>query len=291
MYLSFFGEKMDQAAAGAALRPFKDDKNVSPEELAEYARRQGLNAISRVNGDELLLRRLVAAGVPVLIETWYEPKPNDGMGHYRLITGYDDSRREWIAYDSYDSSGIVRGAPYEGIRLSYSDFDRLWKVFNRTYLLLYDDAHRSAVEGIIGSDLEDDAMWQRALDAASIEAESSPADPFAHFNLGSAQVAVGNYSAAAESYDRARVLGLPWRMLWYQFGPFRAYYEIGRMDEVLALANATLRSTKSLEEAWFWRGLAHNALGDRVAARDAWSRALSLRPNYPDALAAMESLR
>ena len=97
MNLSYFGSRATQADIAAALRPFKDDKNVNPDELAAYVRGQGLAAQARVNGSPEILRQLVSAGVPVLIETWYEPKPNDGMGHYRLLIGFDDAAQEWIA--------------------------------------------------------------------------------------------------------------------------------------------------------------------------------------------------
>ena len=63
---------------------------------------------------------------------------------------------------------------------------------------------------------------------------------------GSTWVATSSRSAAIEeaaaAFDQARQIGLPWRMLWYQFGPFEAYYETGRYDEVIALADATLQT-------------------------------------------------
>ncbi len=295
MYLSYFGIKIDQDKVGAALRPFKDDKNVSPEELASYARRQGLQAAVRVNGDNDTLRQLLIAGVPVLIETWYEPKPNDGMGHYRLIVGFDDAAEAWTAYDSYDSRGIVKGQPYEGIRLPYAETDALWAVFNRVYVVLYDmapDAARSAkVEDIIGADKDDAAMWARSLAAAEAATLAKQSDPFAWFNLGSSLTALDRCAEATDAFDRARRLGLPWRMLWYQFAPFRAYYEVGRYDEVIALADATLRSAKdTIEELYYWKGMAQHAAGDPVSARASWQAALNLNHNYSDARAAYQAV-
>ena len=38
MNLSYFGSRATQAEVAATLRPFKDDKNVNPEELAAYPR-------------------------------------------------------------------------------------------------------------------------------------------------------------------------------------------------------------------------------------------------------------
>ncbi|MEZ4580332.1 MAG: hypothetical protein R3A10_01530 [Caldilineaceae bacterium] len=42
----------------------------------------------------------------MLVETWHEAG-NDGLGHYRLLTGYDDARNVWIAYDTYDNRNPV----------------------------------------------------------------------------------------------------------------------------------------------------------------------------------------
>ena len=249
MNLSYFGSRATQAEIAATLRPFKDDKNVNPDELAAYARTQGFRALVRANGSFDALRQLLSAGAPVLVETWYEPKPNDGMGHYRLLVGFDDAAREWIAYDSYDSHGLVKGQPYAGIRLPYAEVARDWPVFNRTYLLIYDEARAAAVEQVVGGDLDEAAMWARALAAAEAEVAEQPDDPFAWFNLGTDLTALGCSDEAASAYDRSRQLGLPWRMLWYQFGPFRAYYETGRYDEVIALADATLRTAKHVEES------------------------------------------
>jgi tetratricopeptide (TPR) repeat protein len=290
MNLSYFGSRTTQAEVAATLRPFKDDKNVNPEELAAYASAQGFRALARVNGSPEMLRQLLAAGVPVLIEAWYEPKPNDGMGHYRLLVGFDDAAREWIAYDSYDSHGLVKGQPYAGIRLPYDEVARDWPVFNRTYLLIYDEPRATAVAKIVGDDLDDTAMWTRAASDADAAVQQSPDDAFAWFNLGTGLTALDRFDEAAAAYDRSRQLGLPWRMLWYQFGPFRAYYETERYDEVIALADATLRTAKHVEELFYWRGLAQQAKGDLPAARASLERALELNPNYADAQAALAAL-
>lgn len=290
MNLSYFGVQHGQDTVAAVLRPYRDDKNVNPWEMAEYARGQGLRAVARVNGDAARLRALIDAGVPILIETWYEPKPNDGMGHYRLIVGYDDSTAEWVAYDSYDSHGVKKDQPYAGIRLPYDSLDRLWAVFNRAYVVTYDEPRAAAVEAIIGDDMDDAAMWQRSLAAAEAAAQANGQDPFAWFNVGSSLVALGDYQRAAQAFDQARTLKLPWRMLWYQFGPFRAYYEVGRYDELIALADATLAQAKSVEELFFWRGRALQAQGNSEAARAAWQTALEFNPHYAEAAAALAEL-
>jgi tetratricopeptide (TPR) repeat protein len=290
MHLSYYGSTLSQADVGAALRHYEDDKNVGPEEMAVFARRQGLNALVRVNGDADRLRLLLSNNIPILVETWHEPEPNDGMGHYRLLIGYDDATKEWIAYDSYDSRGVDLSQPYAGIRVPYDELDRLWSVFNRTYVLIYTDEFAPAIEGILGEDMDDATMWQRALQHAWAETQTRADDPFAWFNLGSDLVALGQFEQAAMAYDHARQIGLPWRMLWYQFGPFQAYYETARYQELVTLADATIKTTSSIEEIYYWKGMALRAQGDIAGARQAWRRSLELNPNYAEAAAALAGL-
>ena len=137
MLMSFFGSQLDQATAGVALRLSADDKNVSPQELVAFARSQGYAADLYVNGSGELARTLLSNDIPVLIESWYEDEIKGGIGHYRLLTGYDDAQQQWIAYDSLDYSNLIPGDVYAGIRMPYDRGDALWKVFNRTYVLVY----------------------------------------------------------------------------------------------------------------------------------------------------------
>ena len=44
--------------------------------------------------------------------------------------------------------------------------------------------------------------------------------------------------------------GLPPRMLWYQFTPYEAYYNIGNYTNVLALVQTMLTSTPYVEETY-----------------------------------------
>lgn len=297
MNLSYFGSALDQAAIGAALRQSPDDKNVSPDELAAYARAQGMGVVQGVNGSTALLKTLLGNGYPVLVETWLEEEPNDGMGHYRLVTGYDDTQQAWIAYDSYVSSNLVLGggkhegggADYAGIWMPYAETDALWKVFNRAYVLVYPPESEAQIAAILGADWETAAMWQRAREQAQAEINANPVDAFAWFNLGSSELELGDPAAAAIAYDRARAIGLPWRMLWYQFGPFESYHAMGRPQDMIQLADATLANTTSIEEIWYWKGRALAALGDSAAAQSAWTRAVELNPTFAPALDALST--
>ncbi len=281
MNLSYYGSPLTQADIGAVLRRHEDDKNVSPEELVDFARGQGFYGQLRVNGNASLMKLLLSNGVPVIIETWLEEEPNDGMGHYRMLTGYDEAEQYWIGYDSYVDTGLFSSfRTYRGIRMAYGETEELWSVFNHTYLLVYTEAQRPAIESIFGAALDADIMWQEALAAAHQAVQAQPNNAFAWFNLGTDLTALGDYAGAADAYDRARAFGLPWRMLWYQFGPFAAYHAVGRYQDVVALADATLVNTQSIEELHYWRGMGLAGLGSLDAARQAWQQALRLNPDY-----------
>ena len=288
MNLSYYSLPLTQKQTAAVLKPNWDDKNVSPHEMVDYARSQGLNALVRVNGTPERLRQYVDAGIPVLIETWLDH--DGGMGHYRIVVGYDDAARQWIVYDSYISDGLDPKGPYPGIRMGYDELVRLWRVFNGAYVLVYDAARAAAAQQILGDEADDAVMWQRSLERAQAEAAANPADPFAWFNLGSSLTAQGRYADAASAFDQARVIGLPWRMLWYQFEPFHAYYEAGRYDELLALADSVIATAGNIEETYYWRGKALQATGDIDGARQAYQRAAELNSNYAEAQQALAEL-
>jgi tetratricopeptide (TPR) repeat protein len=292
MALYYFGQSGTQAQAAAFLKPDPEDKNVSPHEMETYVRSLGLGANVRVGGDLERLKRLIAAGFPVIVETWFIPEPGDQMGHYRVLVGYDDEARQFIAQDSYNGPNV---------QLDYAAFDELWRVFNRVYIVIYDPSQTEEVAVLLGEDMDDRVMYERALERAEMEASDpsteciayencADAAAFAWFNAGSNLTSLGRHREAAAAYDQARMLGLPWRMLWYQFGPYEAYYAAERFDDVITLATTTLNIVANLEESHFWRGMAYLAKGEADRARGDFHAALKYNPNFAAAQQVLESL-
>lgn len=282
MYLSYFGfTKETQVQIAQVVKPYGDDRNVSPDELAAYAESKGFHALVRVNGNLDRIKQILSNGLPVMIEEGYDPpRAHQGwMGHYLLITGYDE--QGITAQDSYNGPNQ---------HVTWSDLDDHWRDFNRTYLLFYPDAQQEMVQTVIGEDMDDATMYAKAAQRAQDELAQNPNDAFAAFNLGSSLVGLGEYDAAANAFDRSRVLKLPWRMMWYQFGPFEAYYRVGRYDEVIALANATLKPTGDLEESYYYKGLALQELGRTDEARAAFQMALKFNAHYAAAQLALKQL-
>jgi tetratricopeptide (TPR) repeat protein len=133
-------------------------------------------------------------------------------------------------------------------------------------------------------------MWQKALARAQADAAAQPDNAFFWFNLGTSYNALGQYEEAATAFDQARAIGLPWRMLWYQFGPYEAYYQSGRYQDVVLLADVTLKDRPYFEESFYYKGIALAAQGDTNAARDNLEKAATFNPNFAPAVAALEEL-
>jgi tetratricopeptide (TPR) repeat protein len=149
--------------------------------------------------------------------------------------------------------------------------------------------------------VDDRAMYTRAVETAQAEAANPSAEcvayedcadgtAFAWFNVGSSLTALGRHQEAAAAYDQARLLGLPWRMLWYQFGPYESYYAVERYDDVVTLATVTLNVVSNLEESHYWRGMAYLAQEKADKARDDFKAAVKYNPNFAPAVEALESL-
>ena len=96
------------------------------------------------------------------------------------------------------------------------------------------------------------------------------------------------YAEATQAYDRARELGLPQRMLRYQFGPFFAYFHTGRIDDLMTLTEYALQRTPNAEEALLWRGWGLYRQGKTAEAIASFRRALEENPNYLDAQYALD---
>jgi len=293
MALSYWGRGETQHDVAPALKPDPEDKNISPWEMEIYTRGLGLGAIARAGGNLKQLKSLVRAGFPVVVETWYVRDTRDQLGHYRLIVGYDDAVQEFITYDSLHGPDVTIG---------YRELDELWRVFNRIYLVVYAPERWNALAALLGSDVDDAAMYEQALETARAEAAAQPefcvayadcADwvTFSWFSAGSSLTSLGRHVEAAAAYDQARQRGLHYRMLWYQFGPYESYYAVGRYDDVVALAEATLATTSNLEESYYWRGKARLAQGDTVGAQADLQAALHYHENWPPAVIALAEMQ
>jgi hypothetical protein len=299
MALSYWDWQGDQRPIASFTKPNPRDKNVMPYELAAFVEQQtDLRVLPRVAGDLDLLKQLIAAGFPVMIEKGLEVPGVEGwMGHYEVLAGYDDAQEIFNAYDSYEgdfSNGKTLPLPYPTIE-SY------WRHFNYTYLVIYPAEREAEVFAILGPSQDETTNLEIAAQRATIDILATTDRDlfFAWFNRGTNLMRLQDYGGAADAYDQAFQLyaGLdpearPWRVLWYQTGPYFAYYYTGRYWDVINLATQTLdnMSEPVLEESYYWRGLAREALGDVAGAVEDYRTAVQMHPGFEPALAQLNRL-
>ena len=268
MALSYWGWEGTHDDVAHVVKPYQKDKSVMPYEMVAYVQEQtDLDALMRVGGNLELLKRLIANGYPVILEkgpyfrdisyriTW--------MGHYQLLTGYNDDSAVFIAQDSYIN------ANYEQ---PYGELVEQWRSFNYTYVVVFPRNERNDVLNILGKDADENENYHRAAQKASDEIYMAEGLPrfFAWYNYGTNLVNLRDYNGAATAYDQAFAIYndlpsdntvRPYRILWYQTGPYFAYYYTGRYQDVIDLATnnsiAMVRDDEpALEESYYWRGKA-----------------------------------
>jgi len=278
---SFFGSQITQFDAAEVVKGSPEDRNVSPPEMVDYLHSLGLGAIYRVNGNDELMRQLLANDLPVIVHQWLV-RPQDGVlvGHYRVLRGYDAAQGSFIAND-----------PYTGPQLTipYAQFDEWWRPFNRGYIPVYRPDQESLVADILGEDWDEATNHRRALAQAQMETQTL-ADGYAFFNLGDEYLAQGDLEAAVAAYDAAFTYEFPDHFLWYQFGPLEAYNQVGAHQRVLDITAEIIEHAGELEEARLQRGMAFWALGDTFAAHAEIEKALAANSRFEEAIAALDML-
>ncbi len=295
MVLTYYGLEADQNMVGQSIKPNYEDRNVSPHELVDYVNNSSqLNARSYGGGDLIVVKRILAAGYPVIIEKGLHLDNREGwMGHYLTLIGYDDEMSQFRSKDTFlgpwdDSSHMV----------SYSEIEEKWHQFNNVFILIYPPEQENDVYSLLPEEFNEPvSMWQHAVDRATELVELDVSNAFSWFNLGSSLTQLGqitgevdNFIAATHAFDKAREIGLPWRMLWYQFEPYQAYLVAGRIDDVKLLTEVILvyEGGRNIEETYLFRGHALLASGDRDGARQAYLTALELNPSMSAAEEALE---
>jgi tetratricopeptide (TPR) repeat protein len=293
MLLSYWGWEGNQAITGEWLKPNWLDRNVMPYEMLDYVHQEtNLRGLIRYGGDLEMLKRFIANEFPVLIERGFEDEvPQDEwMGHYGVITGYDDAERYFVIQDAYVGPDYYR---------SYDYIERFWPSFNNLYMIVYPPEREGEVFSLLGPHADPafnlEHAAQKALDMTT---KTDGRDLFfAWYSYGTSRYLQNDYYGAANAYDRAFEIknrlwpenpeerideNDPYRIVWYQTGPYFAYYHTQRYQDVIDLANHTLDNSvqDAIEETWVWRGRAKAALGDREGAIADFRTALKWHPGW-----------
>ena len=315
MALNFWGWDGDRDDVAKAIKPGvqdskldfiqqgRSDVNVMPYEMVDFVNDQTeFRALSRLGGDIETIKSLLAAGFPIIAEKGYYEKDYTGkvawLGHYQFVTGYDDVKKELTVQDTWNDG--------PNFRILYDEFmaGEAWLSFDNLFIVVYPPERESQVLALLGPYADPNWAARHALSVAegNINDMSGINLYFSWFAKGSSHVALQEYADAATAYDQAfsiyNSIGKddkqrPYRMMWYQTGPYWAYFYSGRYQDVVDLANITLTETISkptLEESIYWRGRAKYMIGNTEAAVDDFREALRLHPNWPPALQALQDL-
>ncbi len=280
----------------------KADKNVMPRELVDFVNENTeYRALMRIGGDENLIKRLLAAGFPVLAEKGYYERDANGkiswLGHYLFTTGYDDTRGGFIVQDAYLKPG-------KNLLSEYNTYLDGWRSFDYLFMVVYPADREQELINALGSWKDEQWAAQHALELAEKEIQTLSGNNlfFAWYNRGTSLVALQQYVDAAVAYDQAfstystwdvKKADRPYRMLWYQTGPYFAYFYSARYQDVISLANTTLNdtiSTPTLEESLLWRGRAYYMAGNTQAAVDDYRAALKVHAGWVPAIQALQDL-
>ncbi len=297
MALTYWGWRGDVNEIGTYLKPFNEDKNVMPYEIASYVEEQtDFEVITRYGGTIDLVKRLIAAGYPVLIEKGTYSRDITGkiswMGHYNVITGYDEAEQVFITQDS------LLSADY---KISYDLITSEWRGFNYVFQVIYPPDHAEAVFSVLGDYMDEVTSYQIAADIASNEAVALTGNEQFHawFNRGTSLQLLQDYFGSAAAFDQAfQLLPLlekdtrPWRIVWYQTGPYFSYYYSGRYQDLIALATTTIDAATQpyFEESFYWRALGYAALGDMASAKTDFCTSLKYHPKFPPSVEQMQNL-
>jgi tetratricopeptide (TPR) repeat protein len=292
MALTFWGWDGNRDVVGKAVKPSDKDKNVMPYEMETFVESElsGMAALVRVGGDIPLIKRMLAAGFPVLVEKGYYEYDYTGklgwLGHYQFVNGYDEAQDILVLQDTYVKDG-------KDHRTSYKEFIEGWRSFNYTFLIVYPADREGEVLTLLGPYADPNWANSHALEVAKAESEMLTGIDqfFAWFNRGSSLAALQQYADAGPAFDQAFSLYAalpddgtrPYRILWYQTWPYWAYFYSGRYQDVINLADTTLIDTISepvLEESFYWRALAREATGDVQGAIDDLRESVRLNPVF-----------
>ncbi len=272
------------------------DLNVMPYEMADFViDHTDYSALIRHGGELHTLKALLSAGFPSVIEKGYYERDTQGkrtwMGHYLFVTGYDEAQGVFIAQDAYYLNGEQ---PRKNRRISYDELLEGWRSFNYLFMVVYPPDREQEVMAALGNWSDTNWAYRHALELAEADIQTQAETDlfFSWFNKGTSLVQLQDYAGAGAAYDQAFTLyaGLtqdnsqrPYRMVWYQTGPYWAYFYTGRYQDVINLANVTLSTPSTgptLEESLYWRAMASYAIGKTGPAAADMLEAVRLNPNF-----------
>ena len=281
MALSHYDNYISQQELGQAPRPYQnpqgdnDDKSVVLDELVLLARSYGLPGYHLPVGTMDIVKQFISADMPVIARTLLHE--GEDIGHYRVVTGYDDNRKILIQDDSLQGKQLT---------YSYDEFNRLWEAFSYEYVVLVPPEKKEIAEAILGGYVDERYAWEQSVSLATDSLKQYPNNIYATFNRSVAYYHLGQYEKAIADFESVENQ-LPWRTLWYQIDPILAYYQSGNFDRVLSITDQVLTNhNRAFSELYFLRGKIFKSQGDELAAQEEFRKVELYNQNFnPEVLA------
>lgn len=278
MALSYYGVHQSQKELGDKMRPYQhpkgdnDDKTIFPEEFVVWVEKFGLKASYHPNGTLSLIKLFLANEIPVVVKTWL--RPNEDIGHFRIIRGFDEKNQVVIGDDSYFGSNR---------RISYYQLMEMWQPFNYGYIPIYRSEKEEVIKAILGQEQDFKVAYWQAANRAQEETQLDPNNVYPIFNLSTAYYHLGEYEKSVAEFEKVESR-LPRRMLWYQIEPILAYKELKNYDRVFEISNWLFENgNRAFSELYQIRGEIYLEKGNEDAARHEFELALKYNKNYQPA--------
>lgn len=286
--LSYWGIVDTQEKIADGTRPWNnrngnnDDKSVTLYELETYTNdiHPSMVTYVRPNGDINILKKFIANDIPVLTRTLMYP--DDDIVHYRVVRGYDDTKKTIIETDGY------YGKKYT---YTYDEWMHMWKDFNYSYLILVPKEKKELVEKILEEDADEQKAWQHAKERAIDEFSKNSNDMRAKYNEITARFYLRDYQGVISEFEKVEDK-LTRRKLWYQMEPIDSYFILGKYDRVIQLADSIINdNNKSVSELYVLKGKIYESRGNIASARAEYNKAIFYNKGLKSAQEALNALK
>jgi uncharacterized protein len=209
--LDFYGLHKTQAQVAQVLRPSLPVYGMSLYGVPFYAESVGMQSIEAVGGTDVLLKALISNGIPVIVSDLVSKTEN--IRHFRPIDGYDDGGRYFIGSDPYLGPNH---------KISYADFDDLWKISNNRWVILYPPDKQPLVDSVLTQYWNKSAALQAGLQRAQDRVSTQANLPWSWLELADMQIDAGDLSDATANLQKGMQIGVPFEGHWLQLKLDRA---------------------------------------------------------------------
>jgi predicted double-glycine peptidase len=187
MVLRYYGLDVTQEEIGKIIYD-RSSGATNGADMLLYSRERGFAAYSWNSSIDDVKKKL-AAGFPVIV--LQQNSREDISGHYRILTGYDDSTSVFSVLDPY----------YEITSMSYTECEQLWRRMGHWALLIVPSAKDSFKEEldarnpVVHMDLSTAKFkrgeYREALEEAKLALSLEPHNYYAQSMVNKIQVAMG----------------------------------------------------------------------------------------------------